>query len=80
MKGQAAWEFLMTYGWAVIIVVVVVAALFAMNIFNPSAFEPNKVVICYEYFGGVKEGCNVSCECEFKCLDVSTDDYYEITS
>jgi hypothetical protein len=37
-KGQAALEFLMTYGWAILIVVVVVAALFAMNVFNPGAF------------------------------------------
>ena len=37
-KGQAALEFLMTYGWAILIVVVVVAALFAMNVFNPSSF------------------------------------------
>lgn len=37
-KGQAALEFLMTYGWAILIVVVVVAALFAMNVFNPASF------------------------------------------
>ena len=37
-RGQAALEFLMTYGWAILIVVVVVAALFAMNVFNPGAF------------------------------------------
>ena len=37
-RGQEALEFLMTYGWAILIVVVVVAALFAMNVFNPGAF------------------------------------------
>jgi len=37
-KGQTALEYLMTYGWAILIIVVVVAALFAMNVFNPSAW------------------------------------------
>ena len=34
MKGQAALEFLMTYGWAILIVVAVVAALYAMGVFK----------------------------------------------
>ena len=33
-KGQAAMEFLMTYGWAILIVIAVVAALFAMGVFK----------------------------------------------
>ena len=34
MKGQAALEFLMTYGWAILIVIAVVAALYAMGVFR----------------------------------------------
>ena len=34
MKAQAALEFLMTYGWAILIVIAVVAALYAMGIFK----------------------------------------------
>ena len=34
MKGQAAMEYLMTYGWAIIIIIVAVAALYAMGVFN----------------------------------------------
>jgi hypothetical protein len=34
MKAQAALEFLMTYGWAILIVIAVVAALYAMGIFR----------------------------------------------
>ncbi|MEM7821527.1 MAG: hypothetical protein QXX38_01800 [Candidatus Aenigmatarchaeota archaeon] len=34
MKGQAAMEFLMTYGWAILIVIAVVAALYAMGVFK----------------------------------------------
>ena len=36
-KAQAAMEYLMTYGWAILIVVVVVAALFALGVFTPGA-------------------------------------------
>lgn len=34
MKGQAAMEYLMTYGWAIIVVIAVVAALYAMGVFR----------------------------------------------
>ena len=33
-KAQAALEYLMTYGWALIIIVLVLAALFMMGVFN----------------------------------------------
>ncbi|MEO0282055.1 MAG: hypothetical protein ABIN05_06885 [candidate division WOR-3 bacterium] len=33
-KAQAAMEYLMTYGWAIIILVVVVVALYAMGVFK----------------------------------------------
>ena len=33
-KGQAAMEFLMTYGWAILIVVIAIAALAAFGVFN----------------------------------------------
>ncbi len=36
-KGQSALEYLMTYGWAILIVIIVGAALYSMGIFNPSA-------------------------------------------
>lgn len=34
IKGQTAMEYLMTYGWAILIIIVVVAALYAMGVFN----------------------------------------------
>lgn len=74
MKGQQALEFLMNYGWAILIVVVVVASLFAMNVFNPSAFMSNSnVTSCQESFAIAQNECNVSCDCEFTCINVSTD-------
>jgi len=41
-KGQAAMEFLMTYGWAILIVVIAVAALAAFGVFSPSNFAQEK--------------------------------------
>ncbi|NOX71579.1 MAG: hypothetical protein GXO64_02680 [Candidatus Micrarchaeota archaeon] len=38
LKGQSAMEYLMTYGWAIIIVIIVAAALYALGVFNPSAY------------------------------------------
>lgn len=39
-KAQAAMEYLMTYGWAILILVVVVAALFAMGVFKTGTTVP----------------------------------------
>ena len=38
MKGQAALEYLMTYGWAILIVIIIGVALYAMGVFNPGSF------------------------------------------
>jgi len=37
MRGQAAMEYLMTYGWALLIIVIVFAALLYMGVLNPQA-------------------------------------------
>jgi hypothetical protein len=34
-KAQTAMEFLITYGWAILVVLIVLAALFILGIFNP---------------------------------------------
>lgn len=34
-RAQSALEYLMTYGWALVVIVIVIAALFAFGIFNP---------------------------------------------
>ncbi len=39
-RGQSAMEFLMTYGWAVLIIAVVLVALFQLGAFNPYNFSP----------------------------------------
>ncbi len=40
MKSEAAMEYLMTYGWAILVIAVVLAALYSLGIFNPSTFAP----------------------------------------
>ncbi|MCH7535590.1 MAG: hypothetical protein IH948_07580 [Bacteroidetes bacterium] len=38
MKGQSALDFLMTYGWALLLIVIVIGALFALGVFDISSF------------------------------------------
>ncbi|MEM0149388.1 MAG: LamG-like jellyroll fold domain-containing protein [Candidatus Micrarchaeaceae archaeon] len=40
VKSQSAMEYLMTYGWAILIIAVVLAALFELGVFNPLTFAP----------------------------------------
>ena len=39
-KGQAAMEFLMTYGWAILVVIVAIAALAYFGVRNPGRYLP----------------------------------------
>ena len=41
-KGQAALDFLMTYGWAIALVVIIAAVLFSLGVFDVSNFLGNK--------------------------------------
>lgn len=40
-KAQAAMEFLMTYGWALLVVLIAIGALAFFGVLNPSKFLPN---------------------------------------
>ena len=39
-KAQSAMEYLMTYGWAILIIAIVLAALFQLGVFNSTNFAP----------------------------------------
>ncbi|MEK6967590.1 MAG: hypothetical protein AABX51_03085 [Nanoarchaeota archaeon] len=41
-KGQAAMEFLMTYGWAILVVLVVIAALAYFGVLDPTTVLPDR--------------------------------------
>jgi len=46
MKGQTAIEYLKIYGWAILIILIVVGVLAYYSIFDPNAFlEQNKTII-----------------------------------
>jgi hypothetical protein len=67
MKGQTSMEYLMTYGWAILILIVVVMALYSMGIFttNPKGVQENIETYCLlnhkEFNGWTHNG--------FCCLD-----------
>jgi len=44
-KGQAAMEFLMTYGWAILVVLASIAALAYFGVLSPDKFLPEKCII-----------------------------------
>ena len=52
-RGQAAMEFLMTYGWAILAAVIAIGVLAAFGVFNPGGTLPTVCTI------GAPLGCNV---------------------
>ncbi|HLD89116.1 MAG TPA: hypothetical protein VI894_02835 [Candidatus Nanoarchaeia archaeon] len=44
-KAQAALEFLMTYGWAILVVLAAIAALVYFGVFSPERFLPESCVL-----------------------------------
>jgi len=54
MRGQAATEFLMTYGWALLVVAVAIGALAFFGVLSPDRFLPEKCTLdagyhCVDY-------------------------------
>ena len=41
VKAQTAFEMLMSYGWAILVITIVVGILYAMGVFNPSNVAPS---------------------------------------
>jgi len=44
-SGQAALEFIMTYGWAILVVLVAIGALAYFGVLSPDKFLPNKCTL-----------------------------------
>jgi|SRR3989338_8088959 len=44
-KAQAAMEFLMTYGWAILVVLAAIAALAYFGVLSPAKFLPEKCIL-----------------------------------
>jgi len=49
-KAQSAMEYLMTYGWAILIIAVVLGALFALGVFNSSSLIGTSCVALSGYY------------------------------
>ena len=44
-RGQVALEFLMTYGWAILVVLIAIAALAYFGVLNPQRFAPESCTV-----------------------------------
>ena len=54
-RAQSAMEYLLTYGWAFLIIAVVLGAMFALGIFNPGQFAGQECILpagfsCLSFF------------------------------
>lgn len=49
LKSQSAVEYLTTYGWAIVIIGIVLAALYNLGVFNPGSFVSTQCVFPAEF-------------------------------
>jgi hypothetical protein len=57
MRGESAMEYIMTYGWAILIIIIVAAALFALGVFDPHTYAPpasDNARNCTDFFAPAK--------------------------
>jgi hypothetical protein len=66
-KAQTSMEFLATYGWAILIIIVVLAALYALGVFNTSGFvsraQPGACQVYRPYGPGTDQLVNLQGVC-----------------
>ena len=58
-RSQSALEYMMTYGWAILIIVIVAVILYSMGIFNPSS-SVSSTVIGFSGLGSVTAQCTAN--------------------
>jgi uncharacterized protein (UPF0333 family) len=49
-KGQAALEFLMTYGWAILAAIIVIGVLAYFGVFSPGRYAPNACAVTAPFY------------------------------
>jgi len=49
-RGQAAMEFLMTYGWAILAAIIAIGVLAYFGVFSPGKFTPSTVVVSAPFY------------------------------
>jgi hypothetical protein len=57
-KSQSALEYMMTYGWAILIIVIVAAVLYSLGIFNPTSFVATESVSGFAGLGSIQAQCS----------------------
>ena len=92
MKCKTAMEYLIIYGWAILIVVIVAAALYALGIFNPDTYIKTKLndvenakictLFCNEKGMAYKStgfalGVDFVCRCSSDCITYNNTKYCE---
>ncbi len=76
-KGQAAMEFLMSYGWAILVVIAAIAALAYFGVLSPDRFLPEKCdlppgVACLDHrYSGTAIEMAIQNAMGFDMIDVS---------
>ncbi len=79
-KGQSSLEYLMTYGWAILIIVVVAVILYSMGIFSPSS-AVSRTTTGFAPFTNIATVCNsTTLISKFGLVLSSPSDIAEITS
>ena len=58
-RSQSALEYMMTYGWAILIIVIVAVILYSMGIFNPSS-SVTSTVTGFSGLGSVTAQCTAN--------------------
>ncbi|MGC8629322.1 MAG: LamG domain-containing protein [Candidatus Micrarchaeia archaeon] len=66
-KAQSAMEYLMTYGWAILIIAVVLGALFQLGVFSSNNFEPKATPGSCDVFRSAATGASQVVSLEGMC-------------
>ena len=67
-KGQAAMEFLMTYGWAILAAIIAIGVLAYFGVFSPGKYAPSAMVISQPFYaqGAVADSASQIVSIEIK--------------
>jgi len=65
-KGQAALEFLMTYGWAILAAIVVIGVLAYFGVFSPGRYAPQACAVTAPFYCNAANAKTTGLTLEFK--------------
>jgi len=63
LKQQSAMEYLMTYGWAILVIATVLLAMYMLGIFNSANFAPKATAGSCEVYRSIATGAQLAGEC-----------------